>query len=145
MPIDHTHFETYWARQLHTVCLAAMTEVAKAVGLKGIDIPVLAAIMDEPGVGTRRLAMRVEVEQATAERSAARLQHNGLITRTLSAGKPVSWLFSPTPEGIEVRMRLRSALIVAQDRLMAPLSDQERETLKDLIRRVIEANESRAP
>jgi hypothetical protein len=27
---------------------------------------------------------------------------------------------------------------------MAPLSDQERETLADLIRRVIEANESRA-
>jgi hypothetical protein len=35
-------------------------------------------------------------------------------------------------------------VIVAQDRLMAPLSDQERETLKDLLRRVIEANVSRA-
>jgi hypothetical protein len=44
-----------------------------------------------------------------------------------------------------VRLRLRLALIVAQDRLMAPLSDQERETLKDLIRRVIEADDSRAP
>ena len=144
MPIDHTHFETYWARQFHTACLAALTEAAKTAGLKGIDIPILAAIMDEPGVGTRRLAMRVGIEQATAERSATRLRHNGLITRTLSAGKPVSWVFSPTPEGIGVRLRLRSALIVAQDRLMAPLSDQERETLKDLIRRVIEANESRA-
>jgi adenylate cyclase len=118
---------------------------ARKGGLKGIDIAVLAAIMDEPGVGTRRLAMRVGIEQATAERSATRLRQNGLITRTLSAGKPISWLFSPTPEGIEVRLRLRSAVIVAQDRLMAPLSDQERETLKDLIRRVIEANESRAP
>jgi hypothetical protein len=35
-------------------------------------------------------------------------------------------------------------MVVLAMRLMAPLSDQERETLADLIRRVIEANESRA-
>jgi hypothetical protein len=35
---------------------------------------------------------------------------------------------------------LRSAVIVAQDRLMACLSDPEREMLKDLIRRVVETN-----
>ena len=45
-----------------------------------------------------------------------------------------------TPEGMEQRLRLRSAVIVAQDRLMAPLSDHEREMLKDLIRRVVETN-----
>jgi hypothetical protein len=43
-----------------------------------------------------------------------------------------------------VRLRLRSAVMVAQDRLMAPLSDHERETLKDLLRRVTEANANRA-
>jgi adenylate cyclase len=145
MPIDHTQFETYWARQLHRICMAMMTEVAEPAGLKGIDIPVLAAIMDEPGIGLRQVAGRVGIEQATAERSAARLEQKGLITRTLNAARPRSWLFGPTPEGIGVRLRLRLALIVAQDRLMAPLSDQERETLKDLIRRVIEADDSRAP
>ena len=141
---DHRRFEIYWARQFHTICMAAMTEVAKTADLKGIDIPVLAAIMDAPGIGLRQLAERVGIERAVAERSAARLEQRGLITRALDPGRPHSWLLSPTPEGIEVRLRLRSAVIVAQDRLMAPLSDQERETLKDLLRRVIEANASRA-
>jgi adenylate cyclase len=145
MPIDRTQFETYWARQLHRACMAMMTEVAQSAGLEAIDIPVLAAIMDEPGVGLRQLAGRVGLGQAVAARSAARLEEKELVTRTSDAGKPRSWVFGMTPEGIGVRLRLRTALIVAQDRLMAPLSDRERETLKDLIRRVIEADDTRAP
>jgi adenylate cyclase len=121
-----------------------MTEVAKAADLRGIDIPVLAAIMDGPGIGLRPLAERVGIERTVAERSAARLEQRGLITRALDPGRLHSWLLSPTSEGIAVRLRLRSAVMVAQDRLMAPLSDHERETLKDLLRRVTEANASRA-
>ena len=90
-------------------------------------------------------AGRVGIGQAVAARSAARLEEKELVTRTSDAGKPRSWVFGMTPEGIGVRLRLRTALIVAQDRLMAPLSDRERETLKDLIRRVIEADDNRAP
>jgi adenylate cyclase len=143
IPFDHRRFEIYWARQFQTACMAVMTEVAKTADLKGIDIPVLAAIMDEPNIRLGQLADRVGIERATAERSAARLGTKGLITRTIGAGERRSCQFSPTPEGVDVRSRLRSAVIVEQDRLMAPLSDQERETLKDLLRRVIEARASR--
>jgi adenylate cyclase len=140
---DHRRFEIYWARQFQTICMAAMAEVAKTADLKGIDIPVLAAIMDAPGIRLRQLAERVGIEWAVAKRSVARLEQRGFITRAPDPGRPHQRLLSPTPEGIEVRLRLRSAVIVAQDRLMAPLSDHERETLKDLLRRVIEANASR--
>ena len=101
--------------------------------------------MDEPGVRLRQLAERVGIERAAAERSVARLEQRGLIMRTLGPSKSHLWLLSPTPEGIEMRLKLRAAVIVAQDRLMAPLSDQERETLKNLLERVVEANASRAP
>jgi adenylate cyclase len=145
IPFDHRRFEIYWARQFQTICMAVMTEIAKTADLKGIDIPVLAAIMDEPGVRLRHLVERVGIERAAGERSVARLEQRRLITRTLGLGKPHSWLLSPTPEGTEMRLRLRAAVIVAQDRLMAPLSDQERETLKNLLERVVEADASRAP
>jgi adenylate cyclase len=140
---DHRRFEIYWARQFQTICMAVMTEVAKTADLKGIDIPVLAAIMDAPGIRLRQLAERVGIEWAVAKRSVARLEQRGFITRAPDTGRSHQRLLSPTSEGTEVRLRLRSAVIVAQDRLMAPLSDQERETLKDLLRRVIEANVSR--
>jgi adenylate cyclase len=144
IPFDHRRFEIYWARQFQTICMAAMTDIAKTADLKGIDIPVLAAIMDEPCIGLRHLAERVGIERAAAGHSVARLEQRGLITRTLGPGRPHSWLLSPTPDGTEMRLSLRTAVIVAQDRLMAPLSDQERETLKDLLERVVEANASRA-
>ena len=35
VPFDHRRFEIYWARQLHSICMAAMDEIAKTVGLTG--------------------------------------------------------------------------------------------------------------
>jgi len=49
-----------------------------------------------------------------------------------------------TPDGVETRLRLRAAVIVAQDRILAPLSEQERGVLKGLLSRVIEADVHRS-
>jgi len=141
---DHRRFEIYWARLFQKVCMAAMTEVASTADLRGIDIPVLAAIMEEPGIESRDLAVRIGIERGAAERSLIRLGGRGLITRTASPRRSRAWQLSPTPEGIEVRLKLRDAVIVAQDRLMAPISEHEREILKDLLKRIIEAQLSRS-
>ena len=142
-PFDHRRFEIYWARQLHSICMAAMDEIAETVGLKGIDIPVLAGIVDEPHRGPHKLAEWVGIDRATVRQSTARLERKGLITDTAAAGKARSRRLNATPAGRELRLSLRSAVVVAQDRLMAPLSDHEREMLKDLIRRVVETNVGR--
>jgi DNA-binding MarR family transcriptional regulator len=142
-PLDHRRFEIYWARQLHSVCMAAMNEIAETVGLKGIDIPVLAGIVDEPDRGPHKLDEWVGIDRATVRQSTARLERKGLITGTVVAGKSGSRQLNATPEGLELRLRLRSEVVVVQDRLMAPLSDHEREMLKDLIRRVVEADVDR--
>ena len=49
-------------------------------------------------------------------------------------------MFSLTRAGLEFQSALRLEVIAAQDRLMAPLSEHERETLKDLLARVIKAS-----
>jgi predicted transcriptional regulator len=54
--------------------MAVMDEIAETVGLKGIDIPVLAGIMDEPDLGPQQLAERVGIDRAMVGRSVARLQ-----------------------------------------------------------------------
>ena len=38
--------------------------------------------------------------------------------------------------------RIIPAILAAQDRIMAPLSQTERETLRDLLARVVHANEA---
>ena len=44
----------------------------------------------------------------------------------------------------EILQRLRPAIRAAQDRVMAPLSDREREMLIDLLARVIKARDVKA-
>ncbi len=46
-----------------------------------------------------------------------------------------------TASGLQVRERLRPAVIAAEDLIMAPLSETEREMFKDFAARVIKANE----
>jgi DNA-binding MarR family transcriptional regulator len=46
-----------------------------------------------------------------------------------------------TITGQNLRERLRPSVMAAEDRIMAPLSDSEREVFKDLASRVIKAND----
>jgi class 3 adenylate cyclase/DNA-binding MarR family transcriptional regulator len=144
VPFVHSRFEVHLIRRMNTICMAALAEVASSAEIEAIDVPALASINDEPNITSRQLAARIGIEQAAADRISARLERRGLIKRIRSANPSRSRLLSPTPEGVKVRLNLRSAVLVAQDRLMAPLSDQERETLKDLLARVLEANSRHA-
>ena len=67
--------------------MAAMDEIAETVGLKGIDIPVLAGLMDEPDLGPHQLAERIGIDRAMVGRSVARLERRGLVTCTPVAGQ----------------------------------------------------------
>jgi DNA-binding MarR family transcriptional regulator len=50
-------------------------------------------------------------------------------------------LLSLTPAGLDLYARLHPAILAVRDRVMATLSERERETLQDLLARVINANE----
>jgi adenylate cyclase len=140
----HRHHEFYLARHFNAICFSALTEVAKREGLKAIDCPVLAAIADAPGITRCQLAERAAIDFAAAAQSVKRLEQRGLLTRRLNMDKQHSHGLHLTPTGYEVRMRIRLAFIATQDRVMAALSDHERETLKELLRRVIKANAARS-
>ena len=144
VPLIHSQFEFHLGRRFNSLCMAALDEIASSVALNGIDIPALASIIDEPNIGPRRLAERMGIEKPEARRIADRLEGRGFIERTHNEEFPSRISFCPTALGAETRLRLRAEVFAAQDRLLAPLSDSERETLKDLLGRVIEANSSRA-
>jgi DNA-binding MarR family transcriptional regulator len=60
------------------------------------------------------------------------------------AGGGRSPAFGPTPAAAEILQRLRPPIRAAHDRIMAPLSDREREMLLDLLGRVIKAGDVKA-
>jgi class 3 adenylate cyclase/DNA-binding MarR family transcriptional regulator len=143
IPLVHSHFEFHLIRRVHALCMQDLSEIGATAGLTGIDIPALASIIDEPGLSPHRLAERLGIKPAAGERCASRLEQRGLIARSRSSDGRL-WALSPTPKGNETRLVLRAAVRAAQDRLLAPLSEDDRRVLKEFLVRVIEANTRRS-
>jgi Transcriptional regulators len=127
------------ARRFHALCHAALMEVMGPENLVPTEFAVIASVHDAPGIDQGQLAERVGIDLATARRIVKRLERRGFVQQALNAGGGRSRVLSPTPAGIEVLQRLRPATRAAQDQVMAPLSDGEREMLLDLLARVIKA------
>lgn len=72
----------------------------------------------------------------------AHLQSMGLIEAASGAVAQHSKSLVITAAGKELRDRVMPGLRTVQDRIMAPLSDTEREALRDMLARIIKANEA---
>jgi adenylate cyclase len=143
LPPVHRRNEFNLARRFHRVLTSALKDVTQAEGLTAVEPAVFASLHDAPGIGERRLAERIGIDLASVQRMVKHLELRGLIGRVPGArGRP--HLLSLTPAGLELYQRLHPAILAVRDRVMASLSERERETLQDLLARVISANELRA-
>lgn len=141
-PIHRSH-EIYLVRRLYGILFKALMDVIKPEGLLSLDAPALASIADAPGIDQRQLAERLAIDLGRAKRVVRRLEDRELVEQMPNGSGRRSHGLRLTPAGLALRERLRPAVIAAEDRIMAPLSQSERETLKDLVARVIKANESK--
>jgi DNA-binding MarR family transcriptional regulator len=141
LPPVHRNNEFYLARHFQALCMRALAEIAREVNLEALDTAVLATIDEAPGITPRSLAERAGIDFTTTEQSVKRLAERGLLTRheQNTDNENAQGLYL-TPSGLEVRLWFRTRFLAAQERVMAPLSDRERETFKDFLTRVIKAN-----
>ncbi|HZF33969.1 MAG TPA: adenylate/guanylate cyclase domain-containing protein [Candidatus Angelobacter sp.] len=144
LPPVHRRVEAHLARRFHALCHAAMIEVTGPEDVEPVEFAAIASLHDAPGIDHDQLAERMGMDLATARRIVKRLEHRGFVARSPKAGGGRSPVFSATPAGGEILQRLRPAIRAAQDRVMAPLSDREREILIDLLARVIKARDVKA-
>jgi DNA-binding MarR family transcriptional regulator len=132
------------ARRFHQICLGFTAEMLEAEALTPIEYSVLAALDDHPGQDQRGLAARLGIDTASVSQMVDRLEKPGLIHRRVSLTDRRARVLRLTPAGTRLRRRLRPALLAAQERILAPLSRDERASLIDLLARVVEGNESYA-
>jgi adenylate cyclase len=144
LPPVHRRIEAHLARRFHGLCHAALMEVMGAEDLEPVVFAAIASVHDAPGIDQGQLAERIGIDLPTARRIVKRLERRGFVERSPKAGGGRSHVLGPTPAGTEILQRLRPAIRAALDRVMAPLSDRERETLTDLLARVIKARDVKA-
>ena len=124
--------------------MAALNEIASTVALNAIDIPALASIVDEPNIGTSPLG---RTDGHRDVRSAANYDSPGSARfhRTRALRRRTAFRHVVSSDAVRGGDTLAAPRCRAggTGRIVSPLSDHERETLKALLARVIEANSSR--
>ena len=71
----------------------------------------------------------------------ARLLERELVRWTASAADARVQVLELTPAGLDLHRKFRPAVNAMMDRIMAPLSDHERNLMQELLARVIAANQ----
>ena len=131
---------TYLARCFHQLMLGVLSQALEGSGLVSVQWGILRSIHLEPGIGQRRLCERQSIDPNSASRFVDELEAMGLVRRDPVPGDRRAYALHLTEAGRKLRSRLRPAVLAAQDRVLAPLTEKERQTFLDLLARVVEAN-----
>jgi DNA-binding MarR family transcriptional regulator len=130
------------ARRLHQVCTAAAAEALEGEEITALEYGVLAWLQDEPDIDQNALAARMGIDRTTASMLVSGLEEQGVVDRRTNPADRRARLLRLTEAGAALRERLRPRVRDCQARILTVLEPAERETLLDLLLRVVVANEA---
>lgn len=143
MPPVHRRVDAYLARRFHDLCHRALLEVTWTERLEVIEYATIASLEDAPEIDQAQLAKRLSIGYRKTGIILKRLELLGLAERTSVLDGQRKLAFHLTSNGLDIRRRLRPSILAALDNIMAPLSEKERETLRTLLIRIIQANDAK--
>jgi DNA-binding MarR family transcriptional regulator len=144
LPPVRRRAEAHLARRFHVLCHAAMMEVTSSENLEPVEFAAIASLNDAPGIDPDRLVERMGIDLATARQIVSSLERRGFVERPPMTDSEQPCVLAVTTAGKNILQRLSPAIFAAQDRVMAPLSDREREMLINLLTRVIKVGDAKS-
>jgi DNA-binding MarR family transcriptional regulator len=121
------------ARRFAQICVAALADMTAEAGLNPPQYGALSYLFDAPNIDRTSVGQLVD-----------QLEAKGLLERRVNGADRRAKLLRLTARGMKLRERLRPKAHLVQANLLATLIPAERETLLELLVRVIEANETYA-
>jgi DNA-binding MarR family transcriptional regulator len=143
IPPIHRRNEANLVRRCHDLLRKALLEVTAPEELEPVEAAVLASLLDAPGADANVLSSRAGVDVGDVRRYFKHLAKLGLVEPHTKAGRKQDSTWRITPRGIDLLQRSLPGILAAIDRVLAPLSNGERETLLNLLARVIQANDAK--
>ncbi|WP_424136715.1 MarR family winged helix-turn-helix transcriptional regulator [Roseomonas chloroacetimidivorans] len=129
-------------RRAHQISWALFLEECAAFNITPVQYSALVAIDERPGVDATRLSALIAFDRSTIGNVLDRLENRGLIRREASAQDRRQKLLHLTREGKTILRQVRPLVLRVQNRILAPLSEEERATLLKLLTRLtMEQNE----
>ena len=131
---------SFLAHRLNQICLGVHAEIWDPEDLNRVEYATLTNLHAAPGIDQQTLADRLGIDKATTSQAVERLVRRGLVDRRPDAANRRANVLLLTPEGRALRERLGPHARAATQRIMAPLAQEEREKMIELMTRVVEAN-----
>lgn len=126
---------------LHRVTQIGSDKFAEVAGESNVTVRqlvVLSAVAAEQGLSQTELMRRTGVDRSTMADILRRLQRKGLVARKRTKADARTKSVTLTSEGRDALSQHAAVLSEVDDRLLAPLNDAERDTLRALLGRLRE-------
>jgi MarR family transcriptional regulator, lower aerobic nicotinate degradation pathway regulator len=137
----------HYIRRLHQIAVAIFLQETEAHGLTPVQFAALSKVGVTPGVDQRTLARSIGLDTSTIAGVIDRLEARGLMQRKASPEDRRVRLLSLTDGGRSLLRAVEPDMLKAQDRILAPLPEAERDEFMRMLRQLVAANNemSRAP
>lgn len=135
----------YLLRRGHQIAVAVSTEELAEFSLTPPQYSALLTVCEHPGIDITALSAKVAFDRSTLGGILDRLEEKDLIfRRALKSDKRMRLLY-PTREGGQLIDATAAAAKRAQDRILAPLSVNERERLIRLLTKLVRLQAENVP
>jgi MarR family transcriptional regulator, temperature-dependent positive regulator of motility len=141
-PLPHPDAPIALARRLYQIALGVVAEVHANTDLRPLEFGVLTYLHHRPGVDQNTLVEQMVLDRTSVSAMVYHLEQLGLIERTVNAVDRRARVLRLSARGKALHDRQLPKARAAQDRIFAVLKPAERRSLIDMLKRVIEANQS---
>jgi DNA-binding MarR family transcriptional regulator len=132
------------ARRFHLICSTMLAEVLTGEEVVQLEYGTLLCLEIERGIDQRRLAEAMGIDPTNASLIIDRLHSKGLVERRVKETDRRAHSLYLTPKGRALWRRLRPKTSAANERVLAPLTQSQRELFLDLLILLIEGNRAHA-
>lgn len=131
-------------RRLQQVCLSVITTALKEADLVQLEYALLVFVDDVPGISQQSLSEALGIDRNNVSLIVDKLEARGLLRRAVNDADRRARELYITPEGRKLWRGHRVKVRQANDRIMSPLTAEEKELLLDMLVRVVEGNRMHA-
>jgi DNA-binding MarR family transcriptional regulator len=127
-------------RRLNQIHYAMFFEECKDFNITPVQYGMLTALSVSPGLDQKALGLAVGLDRTNTADVLKRLEERGLVKRRQSEEDGRVKHAFITPEGEKTTKAMYSAMLMAQQRLLAPLSDADKKKFLDLLHVLVDSN-----
>ena len=125
-PLDLDSLPGHDIRRLHQIAVALFMQETESSGITPVQFAALQAVHNVPGTDQRTLARTIGFDTSTIAGVIDRLEARGLTLRSASAQDRRVRLLTLTEAGQQLLADVTPSMLRAQERILAPLPEQER-------------------